>query len=175
MPRVRLSLVQPGIDHTFRFIRPDGRVDAIDAVRLRATVDFSGSVLTGLPSTWPAYPDCVLDTGSHLTTVPERLHRYFKPGVVTWLPFDPSMRADLRRLTIGGGVFTYALGEIAIRLRDRWGGSLDVSVVAQFVRDGGTLQLPLLLGLRGGLLEGRTLKAEPDANSPYGQSWILEE
>ena len=85
------------------------------------------------------------------------------------------MRADLRRLTIGGGIFPYDLGEIAIRLRDRWGGSRDVSVVAQFVRDGGTLQLPLLLGLRGGLLEGRTLKAEPDSNSPYGQSWILEE
>ena len=33
----------------------------------------------------------------------------------------------------------------------------------------------MVLGLQGGLLEGRTLKAEPDANSPYGQSWILEE
>lgn len=33
----------------------------------------------------------------------------------------------------------------------------------------------MVLGLQGGLLEGRTLKAEPDANSLYGQSWILEE
>jgi hypothetical protein len=174
LPRVRLRLEQINKGHTFRFIHPDGRQDTID-VRLAVSVDLSQNVVAGLPSTWAAYPDCVLDTGSHLTTVPERLHRYLRPGVVTWLPFDPSMRADLRFLAIGGGVFPYELGGITIGLRDRWGGALDVSLIAQFVRDGGTLPIPLLLGLRGGLLEGRRLESRPDPIAPYGQNWMLEE
>jgi hypothetical protein len=33
----------------------------------------------------------------------------------------------------------------------------------------------MLLGLRGGALDSRILRAEPDATAPFGQAWMLEE
>jgi hypothetical protein len=120
-----------------------------------------------------AFPDCVVDTGAFLTVVPERIWRYFLPGVVTRLPFHPNVPAHLRRLTIAGGTFPYELGELVIPLVDQEGGALDVTVVAKLTQDGGSLNVPLTLGLRGGFLDRGTLSAGPDAAAAHGQSWTL--
>jgi hypothetical protein len=85
------------------------------------------------------------------------------------------MPVHLRSLTIAGGTFGYDLGELVVPLRDRRGGALDVAVVAKLTRDGGALNVPLTLGLRGGALDGRVLRAEPDPAAPHGQRWTLED
>ncbi|MBA4064993.1 MAG: hypothetical protein C0501_15030 [Isosphaera sp.] len=148
----------------------------VEGLRLRAYVRFQGLVDARTDGgKEAAYPECVVDTGSYLTIVPEKIWSYFLPGVVTPLPFHPSMPAHLRRLTIAGGTFDYDLGELVIPLRDRRGGALDVTVVAKFTRDGGRLNVPLTLGFRGGFLDGRVLRTEPDPAAPHGQRWTLED
>jgi hypothetical protein len=78
-------------------------------------------------------------------------------------------------VTIGGGRHPYDLGELTIRLRDLENNAMDLRIVAQLTRDGGTLTIPLILGLRGGVLDGRILHAEPDPTAPFGQMWFLED
>jgi hypothetical protein len=174
--RVRLYLGPATPAHDYAFFRPDGSVGTIEGLRLRAYVEFLGMVdVSTKRGQRAAYPECVVDTGSFLTIVPEKLWRHFLPGVVTPLPFHPSVPAHLRRLTIAGGTFDYDLGELVIPLRDRRGGALDVIVVAKLTRDGGALNVPLTLGLRGGFLDGRVLRAEPDPAAPHGQAWTLED
>src|SRR6185312_16386751 len=116
MAQVRFTLEQPSRLHEFRFLQPNGILESISALRLSVIVDLSQSVMPGVASSWAAYPDCIFDTGSHLTTIPERLHRHLKPGVVTPLPFDPSMPANLRFMILAGGSYPYELGRITIRL-----------------------------------------------------------
>jgi hypothetical protein len=106
--------------------------------------------------------------------VPERIWRHFLPGVVTRLPFHPTQPRQHRSVTIAGGSFPFELGELVIPLRDADGGALDVTVVAKLTQDGGRLNIPLTLGLRGGFLEGRSLQARPDSAAPHGQIWMLE-
>ena len=116
-----------------------------------------------------------MDTGSHLTTIPEWIHSHFLPGAITPLPFDPAMPPARRTVTVAGGTYPYDLARVPIRLQDKEGETLDLDVVAQLVRDGGFLQLPLIIGLRGGVIDGRTLSAKPDPAAPFGQAWALEE
>lgn len=52
---------------------------------------------------------------------------------------------------------------------------MDVTVIAQLTRDGGRLTIPMVLGLCGGVLDGRILRGEPDTTATYGQAWVLEE
>ena len=52
---------------------------------------------------------------------------------------------------------------------------MDVRVVAQLTRDNGALTIPMTLGLRGGVIDGRRLRADPDPIVPFGQSWWLED
>jgi len=159
----------------YQFYRPDGIVGSIEALRLRAFVRLLDMVdISTEEGREVAFPECVVDTGSFLTIIPQSIWWYFLPGVVTRLPFHPSMPAHLRMLTIAGGTYPYELGELVIPLRDQHGGALDVTVVAKLVRDNGTLNIPLTLGLRGGLLEGHKLRADPDPAIPHGQFWALE-
>jgi hypothetical protein len=169
-----LSLEHSNLSHVFRFRRPNGRTDTIPALRLSVIVDMSPHVIPGLNAGKAAFPECVIDTGSHLSVLPESVWGQFKPGVVTPLPFDPAMPASLRLVAIGGGAFTYDLGEVRLRLRDLFGGVMDVTVVAQLTRDAGALKAPMILGLRGGVIDGRVLRAEPDPTAPFGQGWHLD-
>jgi hypothetical protein len=120
-----------------------------------------------------AHPDCIVDTGSHLTVIPEYVWSYFKPGVVTPLPVDPSMPQRHRATSFGGGRYPYELGELTVRLRDLDRNVVDLRIVAQLTRDGGALTAPVVLGLRGGAIDGRVLHAEPDSAAPLGQAWSL--
>jgi hypothetical protein len=149
--------------------------DAIPALRLRVYVDLMGLVRPGKDTIDAAFPDCVIDTGCHLSVLPEYVWSQFKPGVVRPLPFDPAMQQRLRNVSLVGGNYPYDLGEVTIRLRDLRGSFMDLTIVAQLTRDGGRLTIPMVLGLRGGALDGRILRAEPDATAPFGQSWMLEE
>lgn len=175
MPRVRLYLGPADPAHTYIFFRPDGSTGLIEGLRLYAYVRFLGRVdLRTDEGRKAAFPECVVDTGSLLTIVPEKIWRNFLPGVVTPLPFHPSMPPHARRVTIAGGTFPYDLGELVIQLRDKVGGKLDVTVVAKLAHDGGALNVPLMLGLRGGFLDHARLRAEPDPAAPHGQDLVLE-
>ena len=175
MARVRLYLWQPTPPHRYTFFRPDGSVDRIEGLRLRAFVRFLGRVDTSTPEGRDAaFPECIVDTGAFLTVIPEKIWRHFLPGVVTRLPFHPTFPHHLRQLTIAGGTFLYELGELVIPLVDQEGGSLDATVVAKLTRDRGSLNVPLTLGLRGGFLEDRHLHADPDPAAPHGQGWLLQ-
>src|SRR5438067_8633657 len=96
--RVRLYLSPPQQQpHTYTFFRPDGTVGAIEGLRLKAFVRFLGRVDTSTQDgREAAFPECVVDTGSYLTLIPEKVWRYFLPGVVTRLRFHPSMPSRLR-------------------------------------------------------------------------------
>jgi len=172
--RVRLYLWQPDPPHEYVFFRPDRSVDRIEGLRLRAFVRFLGRVDTRTRAGQKAaFPYCIVDTGAHLTVIPEKIWRHFLPGVVTPLPFHPSMPAQNRRVAVAGGTFPYELGELVIPLVDQEGGSLDITVVAKLTRDNGALSVPVLLGLRGVFLDGCELHADPDAGAPHGQTWAL--
>lgn len=176
MARVRLYLSQTDPTLVFRYFRPGGGLDTIPGLRLGAFVRFLGKVdISTKAGRKAAFPDCIVDTGSHLTLIPEYIWRHFLPGVVTPLRFHPSMPAHHRRVVIAGGTFPYELGELVVPLRDQYGGGLDVAVVAKLTQDGGSLNIPLSLGLRGGFLDGRRLYADPDSAIPHGQRWTLED
>lgn len=173
MAGVRLYLRDTNPPHEYRFIRPDGTIESIPGLRLKAFLNLSHMVVPGRMAIEAAFPDCVVDTGSFLTIIPEMIWRHFRPGVITWLPFAPGTPPGLRRVTIAGGTFLYDLGEITLSLQDPDGGALDATVVAKFTRDGGALNIPFTLGLRGGVLDGRHLTADPDPAAPHGQGWAL--
>lgn len=175
MARVQLYLRPAKGDPVFLFRRPGDRPDSIPALRLLAYADLSASVRPGPNAADAAYPECVLDTAALLTTLPEYIWGQFLPGVVTPLPFDPAMPLHHRRISMGGGNWPYDLGELPIRLRDLAGGTMDVAVITQLTRDGGRLTIPMVLGLCGGVLDNRVLRAEPDPAAPHGQAWTLED
>jgi hypothetical protein len=80
-----------------------------------------------------------------------------------------------RSVSVGNGNYPYELGELTVQLRDLDRRTMDLHLVAQFTRDSGALTIPMTLGLRGGVIDGRRLRAEPDPDVPFGQSWWLEE
>ncbi len=156
--------------------RPDGSRHLIPALRLWVYVDLMTQVQPGSdPALGAASPDCIIDTGSHLSIIPEYVWGQFKPGVVTPLPFDPAMPQPRRFVTVSGGRFPYVLGELTLPLRDLDRRTLDVRIVAQLTQDNGTLTMPMTLGLRGGAIDGRILRSEPDPAASFGQAWWLED
>jgi hypothetical protein len=160
---------------TIWFRRPSGVLDSLPALRLIASANFLRALVPGRPSGKYAITECIIDTGAHFSLVAEDLWRRFLPGVVTPLPFDAMTPSRLRVTTIAGGTFPYELGELTFQLEDQDGSVFPITVVAKLTRDGGRLPIPLTLGLRGGLLEGRKLIAVPDPTVPFGQAWNLRD
>jgi hypothetical protein len=116
-----------------------------------------------------------VDTGSPLSVIPQYIWSQFRAGAVTPLAFDPAMTPIQRRTIIAGGRYPFELGELDVELFDYDRHTMVVRIVAQFTRDGGTLVTPMILGLRGGAIDGRILHAEPDPAAPFGQAWFLED
>jgi hypothetical protein len=158
---------------TVWFRRPGGVLDSLPSLRLIAYANFLRVLRPGRPSGPFAITECIVDTGAHFSIVAERLWRRFLPGVVTPLPFDALTPPHLRTTSIAGGTYPYELGELTIQFEDQNRSALSVTVVAKLTRDGGKLPLPITLGLRGGLLEGRNLTAASDPAVPFGQAWEL--
>jgi hypothetical protein len=173
--RVQVYLSHTPRPHEYRFVRPGGVGDSIPGLRLKVYVNLLRHIIPSPGAAPFAFPDCVLDTGAFLTVIPQQLWRHFRSGVVTPLPFAPGTPIQLRTLTIAGGAYPFDLGELTLPLEDKAGGRLAVRVVAKFTRDGGALTVPLTLGLRGGVLDGRVLRAEPDPAAAFGQAWGLED
>jgi hypothetical protein len=174
--RVRLYLKAATGSPIFRFARPGAAPDAIPALWLFVYVDLLTQVRPGSRlAARAAYPDCLIDTGCHLSVIPEYIWSHFHPGVVTPLPFDPAMPQRQRSFFFGGGRYPYELGELTVRLTDLDHRTMDVRLVAQLTRDNGALTVPMVLGLRGGALDGRVLRSAPDPGAPFGQDWFLED
>jgi hypothetical protein len=76
--RVRLYLMAETNDPVFRFIRAGGVSDSIPALRLRALVNLKQHIRThGSHAAGAAYPKCIIDTGSHLSLIPEYIWSHF--------------------------------------------------------------------------------------------------
>ena len=158
--------------HTYTFVRPNSSVDALPGLRLAAFADLRQHITNTIHRPH-AIQKCVVDTGAFLSIIPSRVAQYLDTATITWLPFHSSFPVGLQVLVIAGGSVPYELGELSARLRDKRGNVIDIRFVAKFTRDGGTLNIPLTLGLRGGFPEGRTLSATPDATEPFGAIWTL--
>lgn len=171
--RLYLDVLRPPGD--YRFVRPGGTTEAIPALRLIAYANMLRLLRPDPGAATYAVVKAVVDTGAPLSIVGEDLRRALRPGLVTPLPFAAGTPASHRVLSIAGGTYPFDLGEMPLYLEDQSGGKLDVRVVAKFIRDGGRLTTPLILGLRGGLLDGRRLVAEPDPAAPFGQGWAVED
>lgn len=173
--RVRLYLRHPISRPIFRFIRPGGIRDNLPALQLLAFVDLKALVQVGPDAAEAAFPECIIDTGSHLINIPERIWSQLKPRATIPLPFDPSMPYSQRRVAFAGGVYPYYLAELTFQLHDLVGGMLQIKVVAQLLQDGGRLTTPMTIGLRGGVLDGRIFRSYPDPGAPFGEQWLLED
>lgn len=171
--RLYLDYTEPSV--AFRFIRPDGSRYHIPGLRLITFVNFFHQLLPVRQSAKLGIEKCIIDTGSYLSVIPQAIWQFFRPGVVTPLAFDPSTSALQRRLTVGGDTFSFELGEITLRLEDPRQRYLTVTAAVQLLQDGGSFPLPMTIGLRGGVIDGRTLTAKPDPAAPFGRGWHLDE
>lgn len=175
MSRVRLFLDQPQQSVVHRYARPAGAIGTIPGLRLIAHVSPLKQLAPGPGVGKYAVVEGIIDTGAQISVVGQELWQRLRPGVVTWLAFDPVTPPAHRKVIIAGGTHDFDLGEMTLHLEDSSGGRLDVSMVAKFADDQGHLPVPNLLGLRGGFLDGRRLLAEPDPWAPFGQAWTLED
>lgn len=174
MPRLILYLDRADPTFALRFVRPDGTPGDLPQLRLITFANLFRQIRRRPDAAQVGITKCVIDTGSPLSLVPEAVSQFLRPGAITPLPFLPSTPPDRRQVTVAGGRFPFDLGEITLRLEDKSGGRLDVTVVAMFTRDGGRLNVPLTLGLCGGVLDGRVLRSGPDPAAPHGREWTLD-
>lgn len=188
MPRVRLRIRHEVIrdDLRLRYTEPKRPGEEFDFPLLRLVT----TVTVGTQFQFPA----VVDTGAwvsiieHVTWI-----RLDELGLVEFLP--PPAGAATARAVLGGGRSEFRLGRIRLGLidRDDPNGPRElppVPVVAQLVLDPQfRLPFPVILGLHGGVLDGRTLRREPvlghtptgnpatdraDAGPRFGQQWYLD-
>lgn len=171
---MKLYLDQTDPRHVYSFLYPDQSVGTLPGLRLVAFADLRQHI-TNPALRRHAIQKCVVDTGAYLSIVPSGVARCLDMRTVTRLPFHPSVPPGLRVLVVAGISVSYELAELGMRLRDRDGQFLDIRLVAKFTQDGGRLPDTIVLGLRGGFLEGRTLRANPDPAVPHGQAWLLEQ
>jgi hypothetical protein len=175
VPPLKLYLRELDPSRTDYFRRPDGTPDSLPALRLVAFANFMRALLPSVGAGKYGITEAVVDTGAHFGIVAEDLWRHFRPGFITTLPFDARTPPALRTLTIGGGTFPYTLGRLTFDLQDFALTTLTVTLVAKLAQDGGRLATPLALGLRGGLLDGRKLRADPDPTAAFGRGWSVED
>jgi len=163
-------------NQVFRFIRPGGIPGSIPAIRLRAFVRLASLIdSTGEDALCAALPECIIDTGSPLSIIPEYIWSHFRTGSVTPLPFHSAMPLNHRFVSVGNGNYPYELAELPVQLWDQNRRTMDVRVVAQFTQDNGVLRMPMTIGLRGGVIDGRIIRSEPDQAAAFGQAWWLED
>lgn len=172
--RLELYLDHTNPSHVITVSRPDGSSVRLPVLRLITYANFLGSQKPSPNSGRHVICECLIDTGAYWSIIPQQIWQLFLPGIVTPLTFDASVPQVLREVVIGGRTYPYTLGELSIRLEDRRRKHMYVTIIAKLTQDGGHIGLPLILGLRGGFLEGRKLLAEPDYSAPYGQKWTLE-
>jgi hypothetical protein len=181
VPQIRIPVVKLREKNPIQFFDGDGKVRELLHLRLRVSIFIGKLNQPNAPESSERVP-AILDTGAPISIFPKR----------TWQLFAPDIQritlVDARALTgaAGGRHYGYFLGRV-------WVGAVDlserrlpaVSVLAHFREDDipeNEPQPPTLLGLWGGILEGRSLTRWPatdrfDADIPtlesYGQWWRL--
>ena len=188
MPRVRLRVqhVQARDDLRLRYTEPKRPGEEFEFPLLRLTTTVTvGSDLRFL---------ALVDTGAWVSIIThETWTQLDQLGLVEFLP--PPAGAGTARAILGGGRSEFRLGRIRLGLidRDDPNGPRElppVPVVAQLLLDPQfRLPFPVILGLHGGVLDGRTLRREPvlghtasgnpaadraDAGPRFGQQWYLD-
>jgi hypothetical protein len=144
-------------------------------LRLTARANFMRSLVPSLAAGRFGITTAIVDTGAFYSLIAERLWRHFLPGLVAPLPFDTRTPQHLRATTIADGTFPYTLGELTLNLQNSDLSLYPVTVIAKLLHDGGRLAVPLTLGLRGGFLDGRKVRAEPDPVAAFGQEWTVSD
>lgn len=134
MSRLRLYLDPLPAPVVHRFVRADGSVGAVPALRLIAFANMMPFLARGADAARFAVVKALVDTGAHMAIVSERLTRALRPGVVIPLPFAPGKPAADKTLSVAGGTYPFDLGEMWLHLEDQSGGRLDIRVVAKFTR-----------------------------------------
>ena len=188
MPRVRLRIRQTDVrdDLILKYTEPrrPGEVFEFPVLRLTTTVT-AGPKLQFR---------AVIDTGAWVSVIThDAWTELDRLGLVEFLP--PPAGAGTSRAVIAGGRSEFRLGRIRLGLIDRDDPNgprqlPPVPVVAQMLVDPAVrLPFPVLLGLHGGVLDGRTLRRVPvlgfeatgdpttdraDAGRRFGQEWYLE-
>ena len=136
----------------------------------------------------------VVDTGAWVSVIThDAWTQLDRLGLVEFLP--PPAGTPTPRAVLAGGRSEFRLGRLRLGLIDRDDPNgprqlPPVSVVAQLLVDSAVrLPFPVLLGLHGGVLDGRVLRREPvlgfdatgdpmtdraDAGRRFGQEWYLE-
>lgn len=190
MPRVRLRILHAEVrdDLRLKYTEPTrpGESFEFPVLRLVTTV----TVRNGLQF------QAVIDTGAWVTVIEHptwtRLDRL---GLVEFLPPPPGATTT-NRAVLAGQRSEFRLGCLRLGLidRDEPNGPRElppVPVVAQLLSDPQfRLPFPVVLGLHGGVLDGRALRREPvlgfdltgdpltnrtDAGARFGQQWFLED
>lgn len=196
MPAIRFHTEDLGSPSTFPqwFIDEDGQVKALVRLRLFCDVLIGKDPASAATNYDPAldlrlsYPS-LLDTGAWLTIFPRKIWSEFDQQI-TWLRLRPEELAgraadrQTPRSVVMGHSFSYRLGRVWVGAYDREGRLMPaVRVLAMFqeVDLPGAEPRPLL-GLWGGILEGRYLERQPalERNDPdpphaplHGQRWWL--
>ncbi len=185
MPRVRLRIQQAELrdDLIQRYTEPrrPGEVFEFPVLRLVTTATAGHGLQF----------QAVIDTGAWVSVVThETWARLDRMGLVEFLP--PPAGAGTTRAVLAGGRSEFRLGRLRLGLIDRDDPNgprqlPPVPVVAQMLVDPAVrLPFPVLLGLHGGVLDGRVLRREPvlgfeatgdpttdraDAGRRFGQQW----
>jgi hypothetical protein len=178
---IRIPVVKEPRRTPIRYFDEAGQLHELPLLRLRADILIGADPARSAEDRRPQFP-AILDTGAPVTVIPKRVWQRFEPSITRLRV------ADERPLTgsAGGRRFTYFLGRVSMGVADLFGRRLRaVPVLAQFREDDipeGEPRAAVLLGVAGGILEGRTLTRWPTAErydpdlgtlESHGQWWWL--
>jgi hypothetical protein len=164
MARIQLEVISIG---EVRCV--DSAGDAIVLPRLRLRVLLAFGIPRGSSVNFAPPRGAFIDTGAPLSVFPEREWRPWEDRI-EWLRFAGGVTARAPRLRVLGGSYPYRMGRVLVAAADTHGRQLPrVPVIAQFAEDGGNLS-GILMGMRGGILDGRRLVVDVDRE----RAWLAE-
>ncbi len=185
MSRARLRITKTNLHESrhCEYVEPkQSGTQLFPVLRLRATLSIGGDRLT----------NAIIDTGAWVSVMLfSEWKAYQKRGLVTILQ-RPNPINNQSIAVMGGSRSQYQLGRISIGVVDRnhterpLGQLRMVPVLFQLLDEDAKLPSPIILGLHGGILDGRRLVRESvmpgyssnfdtnDCGHFYGQDWYLE-
>lgn len=182
--RARLRITQSNLHESrhCEYVEPgQSGTQLFPVLRLRATLIIGGR-----------FADAIIDTGAWISVMLySEWKTYEKRGLIAFLQ-RPNPVNHQSIAVMGGSRSQYQLGRISIGVVDRnlserpLGQLRTAPVLFQLLDRDAKLPSPIILGLHGGILDGRRLVRESvmPGNSPnfdnndcghfYGQDWYLE-
>jgi hypothetical protein len=178
---IRIPVVNEPRHTPIRYFDETGRLHELPLLRLRADILIGTDPARPSDDRRPQFP-AIVDTGAPVTVFPKRVWERFQPAITRFRGADERPFSG----SAGGRHFTYFVGRVSVAVADLFGRRLRaVPVLAQFREDDipeGQPRAAVLLGLAGGILEGRTLtrwptveRYDPDlpTQESHGQWWWL--